>query len=77
LKGVTDTKLLETPWLGLQGRLHCIRWQILLVERFDSGHANSTHGVTFRRLGRGIQVHIDPVSFDDSESIVTIMNADV
>jgi hypothetical protein len=49
-----------------------MRWQILLVERFDSGHANSTHGVTSRRLGRGIQVHIDHVSFDDSKSLVTI-----
>src|SRR5712691_11028712 len=71
-KGVTDKKLFQSPRLGIQGRLHRIGWQILLVERLDIGHANPTYGVAFRRLGRVIQVQTDTVSFDHGKSLVLI-----
>jgi hypothetical protein len=41
-------------------------------ERLDIGHANPAHRAAFGRLCRGIQVQVDPVSFDDGKTLVAI-----
>lgn len=69
---IANEKLFEPPRLGCQGRLHRIRWQVLLVEHLDIGHTNSAHRVALGRLFGGIKVQSDPVSFEDGKSLIAI-----
>src|SRR5690348_4914211 len=64
-KGITDVKLFEAPGLRLDlRRNNHIGCQILLVQGLDITHSDPERPVASRRLIRGVEMELHPISFN-------------
>ncbi len=67
-KRIAEEKFFHAPGLRPEWRLNSTSRHILLIQHLDIGHANPTDPVTFGNM----EVHTDPISFDDSKLPITI-----